>query len=55
MKNYEKDYHVKQIMNPYRSTEVFVDWIADEILCEGGGENIRYGMWSRCKYNVYGQ
>lgn len=37
MKNYEKDYHVKQIMNPYRSTEVFVDWIADEILCEGGG------------------
>lgn len=36
MEKYHEDYHVKQIKNTYRSTEVFVEWLEEQKFVGGG-------------------
>lgn len=54
MKQYEKEYHMKQMSQPYRSTEVFINWLEElhflnhteqQNVCDmacGGGANTVY-------------
>ena len=38
MTKYEKEYHEKQVEKPYRSTEVFINWLENMHFLNHDGE-----------------